>query len=86
MKKKSLVEQAKELTAQHPKRNMDNLLKDEDVIDLLLAYIRGELSNKSLVIIFKKLGFKESRTNGVSILAGRVLGLAKRGLIKITKV
>jgi len=60
-------------------------LTDNEAMDLIFAYVEGSVSGVQVSTVLIELGFKIRSGNGATILGSRLLGLVRRGKIKITR-
>lgn len=81
MKKETLLEQAKN-TKSLSRRNGN--LSDEDAIDLVIAYGRGEISGSQIAAVLTGLGFRTGG-GGTTILGNRMLRILRKGMIEIRR-
>ena len=79
MKDKSLVEIAKSY-----KRLKKDTDKDNQILDLSIAYAKGEVTGTQAAKALKSIGIKYSGGNAVNTLANKFIAAVRQGKIKIT--
>ena len=80
---KSILERAQEL--QRPAKEHAKIT-DEDVINLLMAYFAGEVSNGGLKSVMTEVGFNLKKSGPIPTLVSRIPHLVKLGKIKLVRV
>lgn len=77
----SLLELAKEKSANSAAR-----IDDEQMVELALAFVAGDISQAGLVAALKSAGYAHAASNAVTNMGARIIRLAREGKIQITRV
>jgi len=79
-----LLNLAKE-KSQHQVGKRNVMLTDELAAELILAYVNKDVLIPSLSKTLKNIEYKITKTEALTILTSRLLGLIRRGKLKLVK-